>query len=156
MRAYIDESGNTGTNLFDPAQPYFLNVAMSSPVDFDDVFRERVKRIVHTAGIEYLHASEMGAHGVEAIARSVIELVEFSQSRFYFAYVNKPDVAAMKFFDAIFDLGENPAAPHHIYILHPARLEVSTAPEIRCNLRFEGYEALLEGNDKRPIPGIRK
>ena len=43
MYAYIDESGNTGFNLVDPAQPYFLNVAMSSPVDFDAVFAERVE-----------------------------------------------------------------------------------------------------------------
>ena len=117
MYAYIDESGNTGFNLFDPAQPYFLNVAMSSPVDFDEVFRKRVTRIARGAGVEHLHASEMGVQGVEAIARSVIELVEFSQVRFYFGLVNKPDVAAMKFFDAIFDPGENPVAPGHTYAL---------------------------------------
>ena len=67
MHAYIDESGNTGFNLFDPAQPYFLNVAMSSPVDFDKIFQERVKHIAHSAGVEYLHASEMGVHGVETM-----------------------------------------------------------------------------------------
>ena len=117
MYAYIDESGNTGFNLFDPAQPYFLNVAMSSPVDFDTVFRERLAGIAQRAGVPYLHASEMGLHGVETIARSVIDLVDFSQVRFYFASVNKPHVAAMKFFDAIFDPGENPAAPGHSYIL---------------------------------------
>ena len=117
MYAYIDESGNTGFNLFDPAQPYFLNVAMSSPVDFDEVFRKRLTRIAQRAGVKYLHASEMGVHGVEAIARSVIELVEFSEVRFYFGFVNKPHAAAMKFFDAIFDPGENPAAPGHSYNL---------------------------------------
>ena len=115
MRAYIDESGNTGFNLFDSAQPNFLNVSMASKVDFDDVFRERVQRIARIADVEYLHGSEMGVDGVEAIARDVIELVEFSEVRFYFAAVNKPDVAAMKFFDAVFDPGENPAAPRHSY-----------------------------------------
>ena len=117
MHTYIDESGNTGFNLFDPDQPHFLNVAMSSQLDFDDVFRERVHRIAHHAGVPYLHANELGVDGVEAIARSLIELVEFSQARFYFAAVNKPDVAAMKFYDAIFDPGENPAAPRHSYAI---------------------------------------
>ncbi len=116
MHAYIDESGNTGTKLFDPKQPNFLSVAMSSPVDFDDVFRERVARIAHIAGVDRLHGSEMGVSGVETIAQSVLELVEFSQVRFHFAYVNKPDVAAIKFYDAVFDPGENPAAPHHSYV----------------------------------------
>ena len=117
MYAYVDESGNTGLNLFDPVQPYFLSVAMSSPVDFDKVYRERLTDIAQRAGVKYLHASEMGVHGVETIARSVMDLVEFSQVRFYFASVNKPHVAAMKFFDAIFDPWENPAAPRHTYIV---------------------------------------
>ena len=117
MHAYIDESGNTGFNLFDPEQPIFMNVAMSSKVDFDGVFRERIQRIAKNAGAQYLHASELGVEGVEGIAPSLMELVEFSQVRFYFAAVHKPDVAGMKFFDAVFDPGENPAAPRHSYII---------------------------------------
>ena len=117
MHAYIDESGNTGFNLFDPEQPIFSNVAMSSQVDFDGVFRERVERIVSGIGVQYLHGNELGVAGVEEIAGSLMELVKFSQVRFYFAAVHKPDVAAMKFFDAIFDPGENPAAPRHSYII---------------------------------------
>ena len=121
MRAYIDESGNTGVNLFDPDQPYFLNVAMSSPVDFDEVFRERVARLAHAVGVDYLHASEMGVGRVESIAQSLIVLIQFAQVRFYFTSVKKPDVAVMKFFDAIFDPGENPAAPHHGYYIRELR-----------------------------------
>lgn len=97
MHAYIDESGNTGFNLFDPEQPIFMNVVMSSMVDFDEVFRERIRRIAHGAGVEYLHANELGLRGVERIAPSLIELMEFSQARFYFAAVRKPDIAGMKF-----------------------------------------------------------
>ncbi len=117
MHAYIDESGNTGFNLFDPEQPIFMNVAMSSMLDFDQVFWERIRNIAHDAGVQYLHANELGLVGVERIAPRVMELVEFSQVRFYFAAVHKPDVAGMKFFDAVFDPGENPAAPRHSYII---------------------------------------
>ena len=124
MYAYIDESGNTGSNLFDPEQPYFLTVAMSSPTDFDDVFRHRVGRIAHRAGVDHLHANEMGEDVVEVAAASLMELVEFSQVRLYFAAVNKPDVAALKFFDAIFDPGENRAAPFHSYSLTVLRFQM--------------------------------
>ena len=117
MHAYIDESGNTGDNLFDATQPYFLNVAMSSLVDFDDVFLDRIAGIARRAGVKWLHASELGAEGIETIAEDMTELVEFSQVRFYLAFVNKPDVAVIKFFDAVFDPGENPAAPHHSYVI---------------------------------------
>ncbi len=124
MRAYIDESGNTGFNLFDTEQPYFLNVAMSSQVDFDSVYEERVRKIADSASAPYLHASELGAEGVEAIARSLVELVQFSQVRFYFAAVDKRDLAGMKFYDAVFDPGENVAAPHHSYILRPLKFSL--------------------------------
>ena len=106
LRAYIDESGNTGFNLFDAEQPFFLNVAMSSHVDFDSVYLERVRKIADTASAPYLHASELGAEGVEAVAQSLVELVQFSQVRFYFAAVDKRDLAGMKFYDAVFDPAE--------------------------------------------------
>ena len=111
MHAYIDESGNTGFNLFDPAQPFFQNVAMSSYVDFDEVFQNRVQKMAERLGVAYLHGNELGVDGVEQIAGNIAELLEFSQVRFYFAAVNKRDIAAIKFYDAIFDPGENPAAP---------------------------------------------
>ena len=111
MHAYIDESGNTGFNLFDPAQPFFQNASMSSYVDFDEVFQSRVHRIADRLGVAYLHGNELGVDGVEQIAGSIAELLEYARIRFYFAAVNKRDVAAIKFYDAIFDPGENPAAP---------------------------------------------
>lgn len=122
MYAYIDESGNTGFNLFDPDQPYFLTVAMSSQVDFDANFRDQIARIASANGQTYLHASEMGVPGVESIAASVMDLVETSGVRFHFACAAKSDVAAMKFFDAIFDPGENPAAPPLSYPVRTSRL----------------------------------
>ena len=117
MQAYIDESGNTGFNLFDPAQPYFINVAMSSKVDFDEVFRGRIQEIAAQVCAPCLHGNELGLDGVEEIAQSIIDLAEFSQVRFYFAAVHKPDIAGIKFYDAIFDPGENPAVPRHVYAL---------------------------------------
>lgn len=116
MHAYIDESGHTGPNLLDPAQPDFLNVAMSSMVDFDEVFNKRVTDIASGLGVERLHASELRYEGVESAAAQLIELIEFSRANFYFAHVRKPDVAVLKFYDAVFDPGENPAAPHHTYL----------------------------------------
>ncbi|MDA1175248.1 MAG: hypothetical protein O2826_12145, partial [Chloroflexi bacterium] len=71
MYAYIDESGNTGAHLFDAAQPSFLNVAMSSHVDFDTVFRDRVFRIADSTPLNHLHGSELGLGGVESIARKI-------------------------------------------------------------------------------------
>ena len=101
MHAYIDESGNTGFNLFDPDQPYFQNAAMSSHVDFDEVFQGRVQRMADRLGVEYLHGFELGVDGVEKIAGDIAELLEFSQVSFYFAAVNRetspPSNSLMRF-----------------------------------------------------------
>ena len=121
MYAYIDESGNTGFHLFDPEQPYFLNVAMSSKIDFDTVYQQHVARIAQAAGAPRLHASEMRFEGVESVAEDVIDLVKSSQVKFHFAFVNKSDAAIIKFFDSIFDPGENQAAPPHIYSMRDLR-----------------------------------
>lgn len=122
MHVYIDESVHTGANLFDSKQPNFLSLAMASPTNFDNVFRERVAQIARAAGVAHLHANELGQDRVESIAASVLDLIEFSQVRFHFALVHKPDVAAIKFYDAVFDPGENPAAPHHTYVVRSLRL----------------------------------
>lgn len=122
MWAYIDESGNTGANLFDPDQPFFTNIAMSSPVDFDAAYQDRVGKIAASVGQPYLHASELGALGVESVAPEILDLVRSASLRFYFAFVNKPDVAAFKFYDALFDPADNPAAARHTYNIRDLRL----------------------------------
>jgi hypothetical protein len=38
---YVDESGNTGKNIFDPAQPDFFTAALVSKGDFDAVWGDR-------------------------------------------------------------------------------------------------------------------
>ena len=110
MFAYIDESGHTGTNLFDPIQPYFFNAAMSSETDFDIAFGQEVSQIAERFNLESLHAREIGPDGVEAIANSVGELVKRSQVKFHFVVANKQDNAILQFFYAVFDPFENPAA----------------------------------------------
>lgn len=121
MYAYIDETGNTGTNLFDPVQTNFLNAAMLCKFDFDSVFRDRVRKIAQNAGVNYLHGNVLGTEGIESIAGSIIELIEFSEVCFCFAIAKKQDIAYMKFFDAIFDPGENQAASFHTYNISSLR-----------------------------------
>ena len=115
MFAYIDESGNTGANLFDPDQPYFCSVAMTSPTDFDIEFGEEVDGIARGLGVERLHANEIKLDGLSNIADSVVNLIVRSQVRFHYVFVDKVDAAVLQFFNAIFDPGENPAVPSEAY-----------------------------------------
>jgi hypothetical protein len=65
---YVDESGNTGKNIFDPAQPDFFTAALVSKGDFDAVWGERITAIAQKFGAEALHANELGLGRLEEIA----------------------------------------------------------------------------------------
>ncbi|HZT34664.1 MAG TPA: hypothetical protein VFA15_02000, partial [Nitrososphaera sp.] len=53
--AYVDETGNTGHNLFDEAQPDFYTAALITRGDFDLSFTPEVKAIANKLGVEHLH-----------------------------------------------------------------------------------------------------
>jgi hypothetical protein len=115
MFAYIDETGNTGSNLFDQDQPVFYYGVLNSKVDFDLVWGSRVRRLAASVGAVELHGSELGPEKVEAIAPRLVELLRGSDCRFDLSKVNKRDLAVTKFFDTVFDPGENVAVPWQAY-----------------------------------------
>jgi len=106
---YVDESGNTGTNLFDAAQPVLYYGVLSSKVNLDLLAAPYVRKIRHSLGVDRLHASELGNGRLVAIAADLHAL----QRRFRFTFdlfkVVKPDHAIICFFDQVFDHGNNPA-----------------------------------------------
>lgn len=55
MFAYVDESGNTGANLFDPQQPTFMTCALITKTDFDHSFAPAVNKLAAKLGTKDLH-----------------------------------------------------------------------------------------------------
>jgi hypothetical protein len=45
LYAYVDETGNTGHNLFDAAQPHFYTAALITKGDFDLSFAKPIRAI---------------------------------------------------------------------------------------------------------------
>ena len=68
--AYIDETGNTGHNLFDIAQPDFFTAALISKGDFDIAHGSTVQRLAHKLGTDALHGRELGFGGLEKSAKT--------------------------------------------------------------------------------------
>ena len=122
MFVYIDESGNTGVNLFDPSQPVFYAGALMTTVDFDAECGPAVRELCAQVGLANLHAADIGADGIERVGRGLRRLLVDFGARFYICRVVKKDLAVFKFFDTVFDPGENAAVPHHTYSLRPLRL----------------------------------
>jgi hypothetical protein len=122
MYAYVDETGNTGNRIFDPDQPLFITAAMMTRGNFDVLQRTGVAGIAKEAGVQALHANELGIGKVEGIAPDLLKLVKAANARFFLSRLEKRYLAATKVMDTYFDCGENLAVPWQTYSLRRLRL----------------------------------
>lgn len=60
MHFYVDETGQTGRNLFDKTQPILSYGVLSSEADLDKVAEADLAALRKTLGVERLHAAETG------------------------------------------------------------------------------------------------
>ena len=109
MYFYIDESGHTGTNLFDENQPTLYYGVLSSRVNLDVLVEKHLLPLRKKLDVERLHAAELGNSELVKIIRPLIAIQKKYNLRFDIYQVEKSDHAAISFFDQVFDQGLNPA-----------------------------------------------
>ena len=109
MYFYIDESGHTGPNLFDPDQPMLYYGVLSSQVNVDFLAEEHLQKLRRQAQVPRLHANELGNGGLVPLIEGLVEIQRRLDFRFDLYRVAKPDHAIICFFDQVFDHGNNPA-----------------------------------------------
>jgi hypothetical protein len=122
MFAFVDETGNTGENLFDKVQPLFLTGALITKTDFDIVYDRKIRDIVRLAGVETLHAKDLGFNRIEPIIGDIHKILKKCDARFFLSRVEKRYLAVTKIIDTIFDSGENLPVPWQFYNYRPLRL----------------------------------
>ncbi len=121
IHAYVDETGNTGHNLFDESQPDFFTAALVTRGDFAS-YGARLAAIATKVGAAALHAKQLGFGRIETIAGDLQALLEAARARFFISRVEKRYLLITKIFDTIFDSGENAAVAWHHYNLRPTRM----------------------------------
>ncbi|MBI4180464.1 MAG: DUF3800 domain-containing protein [Chloroflexi bacterium] len=162
MYAYIDESGNTGKNLFDPEQPTFTYGALVTKSDFDLECAKQVADVAEELGLEGLHAAELGMGRLEPIAGRLLTILTDAGAYTTVCRVKKVDLAVAKFVDVLFDSAENRAVAWHIYNLRPLRLfnVVKIAYLLDRALLREFWEGLMESNKdevwRRVLPVLQE
>lgn len=109
MYFYVDESGHTGPNLFDDAQPMLYYGVLSSKLNVDLVAEGSVDSLRRALGVRRLHANELGNGPLVAIVHELCKIQKKLDFRFDLYRVAKPDHAIICFFDQVFDQGLNPA-----------------------------------------------
>lgn len=120
--AYVDESGNTGKNIFDKAQPDYYTAALVSRGDFDLNYGAAVRAIAAKVGATAIHANELGLGRLELIADDLLQLLVTARATFFVSRVEKKYLLATKMFDTLFDSGENAAVPWHAYNLRHLKI----------------------------------
>lgn len=109
MYCYVDESGNTGNQLFDPAQSVLYYGLITSKTNLD-VSAEPLLRVARAKlGVERLHANELGVGRLSEVALRLGRFALKRDVRFSLYKVVKPDHAIITFFDQVFDAGLNKA-----------------------------------------------
>jgi len=109
MYCYVDESGNTGNNLFDPAQPVLYYGLLTSKTNLDVLAEPLLRAARKKLGVERLHANELGVGRLSEVATSLGIFARKRDVRFSLYKVVKPDHAIITFFDQVFDAGLNKA-----------------------------------------------
>ncbi|PJI85995.1 hypothetical protein BC777_2349 [Yoonia maricola] len=111
MYCYVDESGNTGNNLFDAAQPVLYYGLLTSKTNLDVTAEPLLKALRAKLNVERLHANELGVARLSDIAPDLGCFALKRDIRFSLYKVAKPDHAIITFFDQVFDAGLNEAVP---------------------------------------------
>ncbi|RUR22078.1 DUF3800 domain-containing protein [Legionella qingyii] len=109
MFFYVDESGNTGKDLFNESQGSLFYGLLTSKTNFDILARNSVNQIKQKYGIAHLHGKYLSTKLIGYLTSDLIKLQKKFKLRFDLSKVNKRDLAIISFFDQVFDQGMNPA-----------------------------------------------
>lgn len=109
MFFYVDESGHTGSELFDATQPVLYYGVLSSDMNLDVLVEERLTPLRKRLGVDRLHAAQLGVGRLATIADELVSIQKKFTLRFDLYRVNKPDHAVICFYDQVFDQAMNPA-----------------------------------------------
>jgi hypothetical protein len=109
MFFHIDESGNSGNNLFDPLQPVLSYGVLSSRWDVDAHGLGERELMLRQASVQSLHANELGIGGLNRIADTLVALQDRFELSFDYYFVDKQSYAVVNFFNAVCDAGLNEA-----------------------------------------------
>ena len=157
--AFVDETGNTGSNIFDEAQPDFFTGALVTKSNFDVLHANTLRALCHRRGIQSLHASVLGFGSIERIAPEFLGLLKKVDARFFVSRVEKRYLVATKLYDTFFDSEENPAANWNAYNIKPLKLILclKVATILTEDIAREFWAMLMARNEKQArakIPSI--
>lgn len=108
MFFYVDESGQTGVDLFNKEQPILYYGVVSSRLNLDLLAEPHLAALRRELGVDHLHAVDLGNVQLARIADRLVRLQKSLNISFDLCKIVKRDHAIISFFDQVFDQGVNP------------------------------------------------
>lgn len=121
MFVYIDESGHTGKNSKDAAQPVFHYMAAASLKNLDLDLDGRFKKILIKNGITEIHGA-VNFNKIEDYAADILRILRANSVSFFYTIIEKDCMAYAKLYDTIFDNVENKGVRFQAYQVRTFRL----------------------------------
>lgn len=155
MYYYIDESGNTGLNLFDINQPTLFYGVLGCPANLDVIAEPLLKELRKELGVKRVHAAELGIGRLIPIAKRIADFSKKNDLRFSLLKVTKADHAVISFYDQVFDSGMNKAVSWHYYFT-PLRyvMLMKIASLFDDQLRRDAWTARRETNSAKSASSL--
>lgn len=157
MYFYIDESGNSGNNLFDENQPILYYATMATPFDLQKELslQKDIEKIRKKFNMPRLHANELGYEKLNEISSFLKEILINYNIEIRFSFIVKQEYIVIKFFDQVFDSGVNDSVTYewywtglrHLLVLKIAELFHITKQN-NSQILKNTWQALTEQNDK--------
>jgi hypothetical protein len=125
VRAFTDETGNSGNNLFDSGQPDFWTGTLVSSADIEAEGAAVHAECLRVTGHAELHGNALGLGGIENCAAILRDFFLKQNCRFFFTRIEKTHLAATKLFDVLMDSGINKAVTNLHYAVRGMRLPLA-------------------------------
>jgi hypothetical protein len=108
---YVDESGNSGNNLFDHDQKVLSYGVLSSESNVDERAAEKFAAMLNKVAMPTLHANKLKFEGLRPIGADLLILYKNLHLGFDFYFIEKRAYALVAFFNAVFDQGVTRPSP---------------------------------------------
>ncbi|WNL12350.1 DUF3800 domain-containing protein [Aliarcobacter cryaerophilus] len=125
---YADESGHSGTKIFDNNQQFYIQGALISINDIQEEIEPIINKYLKLYEINKLHGYELGEEKVSKITDEIIQVLENFNWEVHFTYIEKKLLLAIEFIRFFLHPFENQAIPYifieNEYFRHSLLIEI--------------------------------
>lgn len=125
---YADESGHSGTKIFDNNQQFYIQGALISINDIQEEIEPIINKYLKLYDTNKLHGYELGEEKVSKITDEIIQVLENFNWEVHFTYIEKKLLLAIEFIRLLLHPFENKAIPYifieNEYFRHSLLIEI--------------------------------